>query len=334
MNQFPQPLLEEARDDAVDHHWSEGDYEDDCCLQHDSFVLAVPRILCEGNAGKEDKGHSSADQPADKDDMELFVVDVHPLVEDLSAEPSEHIGIEEASEAKDEHYNGKEYIRMRNIVRVTVRRLPLSLADHYAHDEEKQPLAHIGQYGENVYWASMALFTHVVKVVVVQQDSIEKKADGPRKAKQFGKDIGDEANDEQKASLRDSFVLRHEPHPLWKIDGEDRTKSACCNWAKNEDNEVQEHLEESVPVDDELIRRLVGLKVQDGSKEHNGHCVFHHIFAKDDRVKPRILELRNRLLWGSCIDAAQTGSEEQDLPVGKSAHVVNVIDVDNQVFIH
>lgn len=153
--------------------------------------------------------------------MQLFVVDAHLLFEELSAEPPEHIGVEEASETKDYHDYGKEDVGMGYVVRVAVRRLPLALADHYAHYEEKKPFAHVGQNGKGVYRRSMALLTHVVEVVVVQQDSVEKEADRPRKTKQLGKDVSDEADDEQKASFGYPFVLGHEPHLLRKVNGED-----------------------------------------------------------------------------------------------------------------
>lgn len=48
--------------------------------------------------------------------MKLCVVDVHLFIEQLPAEPSEHIGIEEACETKNDHYYGKEDIRMSYVV--------------------------------------------------------------------------------------------------------------------------------------------------------------------------------------------------------------------------
>lgn len=82
------------------------------------------------------------------------------------------------------------------------------------------------------------LFSHVVEIVMVEEDAVEEQTNRPRKPQHLGIDIGEEPNQKQETSLTHPLILSHKPHLLGHVGSDKSTHQSSCHRPSDHPEEV------------------------------------------------------------------------------------------------
>jgi hypothetical protein len=166
---------------------------------------------------------------------------------------------------------------------------------------------------------------------MVEKDSVKKCSQRSRQAEQFSSDVGEEPEKKEEASLANSPVASQKSHFFAEVGDNKGTRQSHSHGAQNQNDEVEQHLEESVPVYHQFVRRFWFFETHDRVEQHNGHGIFDIILAENNRVQPWKFVLRNRLLGCSWIDTTETCSQQQYLPIRQSSVIINISSIDHKI---
>ncbi len=173
------PPLVKQRNQTVQKDIGKDNHKNYSSLQHQSLVFTIIVRLTETHTRKKNKRHRSPHQPPEKQNMHLLVADRKRTTSHLPSQPTQHVNVEKTSNTDNQHHHEEKYVRMSHLLIVTSRRLPLTLPHQNAHQQEESTLANVAQQSKSTHRSVLALFAHIVNIVMVEENPVKQETNRP-----------------------------------------------------------------------------------------------------------------------------------------------------------